>query len=168
MRWTSGLFLALALAACSAPTVSRDYDPKQDFTTLKTWAWAPDLAHPERDMEVSSLTHDRIRNAIQSELAAKNLQQVDADKASFWVRYVATRKPVAATTTSGYPSYSDGNLVVVDVGSLVIDISPPNDKRQIWRGAAYRDVDSELTPEQREAQIKEVVHQILETFPPKK
>jgi hypothetical protein len=170
MKRTLGLFLAVGLAACSTKTsVSRDYDPKQDFTPLKTWAWAPEPTPADAsNAEVSSLTQERIRTAIQQELGAKNFQQVDPKDASFLVHYTAMRRAYTAGPRYDYYGSYDGDVYLVDVGTLVIDITSPKDKRLIWRGVGYRTIDPELTPEQREKQTQELTHEILSSFPPEK
>jgi len=147
MKRTFGILTVLALGACSsAPTVSRDYDPQK---------------------EASGLTQERIRAAIAQELSAKGLQLVDPANASLWVQYTAARRVVAGPRYNS-TIYSDEDLYLVDVSTIAIDMTTPNDKRLVWRGVGYRTIDPEMKPQEREARIHEVVREILETFPPKK
>lgn len=164
MKRNLGLFLAVALAGCTSPPVSRDYDPKQDFTAFKTWAWSPEAPPVDpSDIAVSGLTHERVRGAIEHELAAKNLQKVDPGAASFWVQFTAIRRALP----SGYNyGYSNEDYYLVDVGTIVIDITSPKDKRLVWRGVGNRTIEPDLTPEQREKQIQELTREILAQYPP--
>lgn len=169
MKRTVGILMVLALGACSsAPTVSHDYDPRKDFTPLKTWAWSPEPRQTEvGDIEASNLTQERIRDAVQQELAAKGLQQVDPSSASLWVQYTAVRRVVAGPRYNS-TIYSDEDLYLVDVSTIAIDMFTPSDKRLVWRGVGFRTIDPEMKPQEREARIRDVVHEILQTFPPKK
>ena len=169
MKYAFGILTAFALGACSsAPTVSRDYDPQKDFTALKTWAWSPEPRKTEvGEIEASNLTQERIRAAVQQELAAKGLQQVDPSSASLWVQYTAVRRVVAGPRYNS-TIYSDEDLYLVDVSTIAIDMFTPTDKRLVWRGVGYRTIDPEMKPQDREARIHDVVREILQTFPPKK
>src|SRR4029077_15047237 len=83
------LFLAVAVGVCSGLLVSHDYDPGLDFSRLKTWAWAPQP--PQADgssgpASVTSLTHERIRSAVEQRLGAMGFMRVDEQSADFWVQ----------------------------------------------------------------------------------
>ena len=169
MKRTLGILAALALGACSNPsTVSRDYDPQKDFTPLKTWAWSPEPRKTEvGEIEASGLTQERIRAAVEQEFAAKGFQKVDPDSASLWVQYIAVRRVVAGPRYNS-TVYSDEDLYLVDVSTIALYISTPKDQRLVWRGVGFRTIDPEMTPQKREAKIRDIVHEILDTFPPKK
>lgn len=163
------MFLAVAVGGCSGPLVSHDYDPGLDFSRLKTWAWAPQL--PQADgssgpASVTSLTHERIRSAVEQRLGAMGYMRVDEQSADFWVQHYAAIGQ-RMYVDPGY-GWSGDDLRGHDQGSLIVDVITPKDKRLVWRGTARSAVDPELTPKERDAHIREAVKKILDEFPPKK
>jgi hypothetical protein len=161
--------LAIAIGGCAGPMISTDFDPKRDFSKLRTWSWAP--AAPQADgagtPDVSSLTHERIRAAVEGELGRKGFVRAQDDKsADVWVQhFAAVGQRVYAEP--GYGWYGE-DLRAMDEGMIVIDVIDPKDKRLIWRGSARDAIEHDLTPEERDERIQEAVQDILEKFPPKK
>jgi hypothetical protein len=169
MRTTIGLgVLVLLGAGCSSITVHHDYDPNQDFSTLRRWAFASPTPPKTGSLsEVTALTYDRIRKAIEEQLALKGYQKLDSNP-DFLVRPQAgAGQKVEVEPGYGYGWY--GNQVqVVDEGTLVIDILSVKERRLVWRGTAQGAVDPNLNPEERDARIREAVQKVLADFPPKK
>lgn len=162
------LIVAAVLGGCSGIEVSHDYDPGQDFRALRTWAWAP--VKPDSVSEisrVSTLSHERIQRAVANELTSRHFREVELVEADFWVRYHAA----VGQRVEGEPNSSDGwytsDLWVQDEGTLVVDVISVKDHRLVWRGAARTEIEFEMTPEEREARIQELVRRIFEQFPPK-
>jgi len=169
MSRNTWLFLGLLIGGCSGPDINQDYDPKQDFSRLKTWAWAP--TPPQADgagdpLAVSTLTQERIHLSVERELQLKGFEQADTAGADFWVQHYA----VIEQTLRVEPGYDWGHDDVssYERGTIIVDVVTPNDKRLVWRGTATDAVDPDLTPTEREARIQEAVHEILAQFPPKK
>jgi hypothetical protein len=160
------LLLGALLGGCSGIEVSRDYDPRQDFSTMRTWAWAPSS---EADVEEpGSLVHGRVRLAVESELLAKGYPRVDAEEADMWVRpYAALGQRIEAEPAYDY-RWHGRELRVYDEGTIVIDMVAAKDHRLVWRGSARGAVDVDATPEEREARVRHAVREILEEFPPER
>lgn len=172
MRPNPWLLLVACIGGCSGISVDRDYDPNHDFSTLKTWSRAPEP--PQADgggaasAGVSGLTHERIQRAITRELSRKQFQETAPDDADFWVQHhAAVGQRIESSPGYDYHWYGD-DLAVYDEGTIVVDVMTPKDKRLIWRGTARAAVDPDLSPEEREARIREAVEKILELFPPQK
>ncbi len=55
--------LLLVGVGCSSISVSHDYDPQANFSSLKTFAW---VAFPQ-NVEINQLTVRRIKNAVSNE-----------------------------------------------------------------------------------------------------
>jgi hypothetical protein len=157
--------LAAGLAGCSGLEVGHDYDRGQDFSALKTWAWAPSMAsEADHNPRLDRLNRERLQNAIENALTERGFQEVEAGAADFRVRYDATIGPRAGwAAPDGRPYPTDQRRY--DQGTLVVDILTPDD-RLIWRGAARMIVDFEATPEERDARVREAVHAMLGKFPP--
>jgi uncharacterized protein DUF4136 len=166
MRRIVLLIAGVALGGCSGVETSHDFDPSQDFSKLRTWSWAPPKSLWEEEVpRVSSLNHERIRKAIQDEMAARKIQMTDSKSADFTVKYhAAVHRRGDDLSSDGWTS---GDLQSYEEGTLVVDVCS-RDNRLIWRGAARTEIEFDMTPEEREARIRQVVHRIFEEFPPEK
>ena len=167
MKRTFLMIAGVLFAGCSGVEVSQDYDPNFDFSKLKSWGWMPTKpGRAETISRVSTLNHERIRKSIEGELTGKHYRQVDQASPDFLVQYHASVGQRLEESTSD--SWTGGDLRVYDAGTLVIDIVFAPNNRLVWRGAARTEVDFDMTPEDRDARIHDVVRSILQKFPPKK
>lgn len=164
---------ALSIASCSSISVTQDFDPSTDFSTLRTYSWYGNV------QGVDQLTAQRIVRAVDNELNARGYRKLDSGTPDFQVNALASvqqKIDVRPTTVSvgygwgrGYMGMSTGNQVsTYDEGTLVLDLVAPSTKSLLWRGTAKAAVDPNRTPEEREARVREAVHKILEQFPPKR
>jgi len=163
------LILGLLIGGCSGPEITHDYDPKHDFTNMKTWAFAP--VPPQADgakdpLAVSTLALERIQRSIDRELRLKGFPPVDAQTADFWVQYYAIQEQ-RVRIDPGY-DWGHDDVSTYAAGTIIIDVVNPKDKRMVWRGTASDALDPSRTPAEREEAIQEAVHEILKDFPPKK
>jgi hypothetical protein len=162
-------FVGVLIAGCSGIDVSHDYDRNFHFAALKTWSWSPKEMQTNGGQisRVSSLTHERIRSAVDHELSQKKYERVQPEAADFWVRhYAAIGQRIESDSGYDYGWYGQ-DLRVYDEGTVVIDVITAKDKRLVWRGTARGAIDPSLTPEEREKKVQEVVHEIMADFPPK-
>jgi uncharacterized protein DUF4136 len=168
------LLLCALLAACSSVHVATDHDPDADFSRLRTWAWLPRTA-PQDPILENSLVTNRIRRAIEAELAAKGFRHGEG-KSDFLVGFeTASRDEVDVTT---WPSWCCGGFrrrwgawghdVTVTRytrGTLVVGVLDAASKDLLWRGTASRVLTEESGGEE---QVSELVAELLEDFPPSK
>ena len=171
--------LALLLTACSSVQVSTDYDPGTDFAVLKAYAWLPRKAGASGDPRMdSTLLNERIRNAVEAQLAERGFEKVASARADFLVAYhtAVQRKIDVDSVYRGYGygagawGWGAGHETVVyeyDQGTLLLDFLDPKAHRLLWRGSASAVVSEHSTPEQRTALIHEAVAKLLDRFPPK-
>jgi hypothetical protein len=168
--------LLLALTACSDITVTHDYDPGADFSSLRTYAW---YAAPAAAAGVDTLTTQRIIRSMDAELAARGFRKLESGTPDFLVHALAAihqrLEAVPTTTTVGYGwrggtlAYGTGTEIrSYDEGTLILDVISPGTKQLVWRGTAKAAVSDGRSPEEREARIREGVAMILENFPPNK
>jgi len=161
------LILGLLVGGCSGPEISRDYDPKQDFSKWKTWGWAPmtpQVDGPTDPLAVSSLAQERIHHAVEREMVLKGYSKVGAESADFWVQHYAVQSQ-RVRVDPGYDwGYNDVSTYAE--GTIIVDFVNPKDKRMVWRGTASDVIDPDLTPAEREQRIQEAIHEILAEFPP--
>lgn len=171
---------AVLLSGCSTVSVKRDYDTGADFSVLKTFAWQHAKQPETGDPRIDNDLHDeRIRQAVDENLAAKGFQQVDRAKADFLVVYFIeyNRKLSSGSMSVGMGRGSYGRYGGVgystgvseyDQSNLTIDVISPADEKTIWRGVGSRSSYEGSSPEKITKIVDETVTKILKKFPPKK
>jgi hypothetical protein len=167
--------------ACSGIRVTTDYDPKADFSHVRSYAWIDERSGVEGDRaDVTSLLDRRVRSAIDAELQHKGIALVDKSAAKVLVSYhlgVETKLDVNTINTGyggyGYRGYgryggisSTTTVSEYQEGTLLIDVIDPAAKQLVWRGSGQARIRQRSTPEERKARIDEAVKEILEKFPP--
>ena len=181
----AALAALLVLGCSTGAKVRLDYDPKEDFQTLQSYAWAPMTADEQQEKSRNSLTHERIQSAIDARLTARGYTKVNEAQADFLVTHTVTverRTQVQETRMAvgygrygmrsgvgigyGFPVESTIYQYQYKVGTLIIDIIDARQRRLVWRGSGERTLDEEITPEQRTALINATVDEILSRFPP--
>jgi hypothetical protein len=182
--WITAALAALLIQGCATGARVRvDFDPKMDFQTLRSYAWAPMTAEEQREKSRNSLTHERIQSAIDAHLAARGYARVSEAEADFLVTHtvtVETRTQVQNTQMSvGYGRYGahsgvgvgygipvESTVYQYKVGTLVIDVIDARQKRLVWRGSGERTLGEDQTPEKRTETINTTVNEVLGRFPP--
>jgi len=183
-KWIPVALTTLLILSCSTGAkVRQDYDPKEDFRTLQSYAWAPMTADEQEEKSRNGLIHERIQSAVDTHLTARGYAKVSEAHADFLVTHTVTveqRTQVQETRTSvGYGRYGmrggvgigygfpvESTIYQYKVGTLIIDIIDARQQRLVWRGSGERTLDEEGTPEQRTALINTTVDEILSRFPP--
>jgi hypothetical protein len=176
--------MALILgAACTSPIrTAHDSDPEADFTGYKSYAWIKDgpLIRPSTGEAglayISPIDDQRIRAAVEGELAAKGYSKVASlEQADLVVSYaIGTEEKTRVREEPGsrvyYPGYGyggwyRGSMVSVQQyteGTLRIEFWDRRSKQAVWVGWASkrlsRSDDSKET-------IGEAVTLTLEPFP---
>ena len=172
------LSIAIAFTACSGIKVSSDYDPDVDFESLETYRWAPDFDPASGPTGVSDgLLHNRIHNAIESQLMARGFRAQIDPTPDVWVAYhIGIERKLQVDTmytqnagwgrrSYGYGGgYGSAQTVVreYEEGTILIDLLRPGSGELIWRGSGSTRLKAKKTPEERTKTIDEVVGKILE------
>jgi hypothetical protein len=147
----------LALPAYAAkPQIQ--WDEAYDFSTIKTFQWD---AHPDSSLEKRNpFMHSRVVTAIEYELTASGLTEVQSNPDVFVTYHTSTENKVRLESDSygygfggygtvgwGHYGYGVGyaspvstttRVVEYDEGTLVVDIWAAKTKQLIWRGTATR------------------------------
>lgn len=165
------LALVLLLSGCAARVVT-DYDSSAAFASYQQWAFA------SRDQQgFTSLDASRVEAAIKRELAAENLEQVDADTADLLVSYRIDEVERLDTTGFSYGlGFGSGRfgwgmstappVREVREGQLVVELVDSDTDRVVWRGASKRYLNENQSPQTRQELIDEVVTGMFERYPP--
>jgi len=169
----------LLLTACSSVSTHTDYDEKADFSGLHKWAWAkPIKADVPNHAGEGALAAQRIEKAIETELAAKGFTAVEDEKqADFLVAaHAAVTKDYDSTYINSYYGYGGvgwgyayGPPMVYQYerGSLVVNVLSAATREVMWTGSAKGVYHEDESPEDRDANVKKAVAQLMADFPPK-
>jgi hypothetical protein len=161
------LFTGKALAQ----QVKTDYDRGANFARYKTYSW-------EQVKTKDALDVDRIKNAVNSVLAAKGWTQVDSGGDVSIVVMETTRDQQTLNTFYdglgggwGWRRFGGGGFgeatTTTDtykVGTVVVDLFDTNTKQLIWRGSS-----SDTLSKNSDKNIKNLdkgVEKMFKNFPP--
>jgi hypothetical protein len=172
-----GLFVTLS-AGCAGIPVTTDFDPSVDFAAFRSYAWLPDPPGVSSDSRLHDTSVDaRVINAVDRELLLRGYEKVLANEANFHISYylgLETRIDVQTVHRSfnyDHRSWHGGQRLETivreyDVGTLLLDILDPAERRLVWRGSGNAKVRATADPAHRQARIDDGVRSILRRFPP--
>lgn len=180
--WTAVL-LALALGcagmpgAAPRPVASAAFDPAADFTRYATWAWKPSVRPLTGEPRVDSpFLHQRIQQAVATELLARGLVQTTPAAADLLLLYrlalTEDFQPGALEATGDFPPARDPGVRsalfgrVVRRGSMVLDMFDPKRGTVVWRGFVEREVGSFQNPDAQLPAVQSAVRALLAEYPP--
>jgi hypothetical protein len=158
---------AVALAtAAFAQHVAVDYDHAANFKQIKTYSWAKlHTADP--------ITDNRVKEAIDQELAAKGWSQLPSggDVALVVVEQTSVREQYDSFYNGFGGRRWGGGMVdettTVDnyeVGTLIVSMFDGNSRQLIWRGTATGDKSD--NPQKKIKSLTKVVQKMFKNFPP--
>jgi len=165
---TAGLALLFATASF-AQQVKTDYDRSANFSQYKTYSW-------EKVQTQDALWVDRIKEAVNADLAAKGLTPVESGGDIAIVAMETTQNQ--RTLNTFYDGFGGGwrwrgaggfgtATTTVDnykVGTLIVDLFDAHTKTLIWRGSA-----SDTLSDKSDKNIKNLdkgVQKMFDHFPP--
>jgi len=161
--------MLLTATAAVAQQVKTDYDRDADFGHYRTYSW-------ENVQTQGQLWVDRIKEVVNSALAAKGWKQVDSGGDVAVVAIEATQNQQTLNTFydgfgggwrwRGFGGFGDSTTTVdtYRVGTLVVDLFDSSTKKLIWRGSA-----SETLSDKSDKNIKTLdkgVEKMFDRFPP--
>ena len=172
------LLVFLLLTSCTSVRLGLDYDTSFTFSSLKTFAWHPEVLNEDNRNLRNPLIDARIRTAIEETLISKGYEKVLLNSADFLVAYhysVERRLQVSTmNSTFGYSSGASGGSIgfqssvsEYNEGILVIDIAEAEAKALVWRGSGTRRVSTSNNPDKVTEKVNRAVSEILSQFPPK-
>jgi hypothetical protein len=156
--------------AALAQDVSYNYAQGTDFSKFKTYRWVniPSAEAPNQ------LLDQQIKQAIDSQLAAKGFIKTGADVADLYVGYqvsISQQQQWNAYSTGGIGWRVGGGMVTatsstIQVGTLDFDVYDQAGKQLIWRGSATKTLNPPKDPEKRLRNLSNAVAKLLKDFPP--
>ena len=165
-----GIVLLFA-SASFAQQVKTDYDRGADFSQFKTYTW-------EKVQTQDQLWVDRIKEAVNTELAAKGLTPVESGGDIAIVAIEMTKNQQTLNTfydgfgggwgwrRGGFGGFGDATTTTdtYKVGTLVVDMFDAHTKKLVWRGSA-----SDTLSDKSDKNIKNLdkgVQKMFDHFPP--
>jgi len=168
---------ALALlASCASVRVSVDYDPEEDFSVYRAYAWLPEGPIPSGDVRVDNeLIARHVVDAVESTLREQGFEKDTAGDPDFYVNYTLSVQSALDTYTVnrvyvdhyGWAmSLPETRARPYDEGTLIIDIADAREEELVWRGVGKTRVSDYGTNETVAKTLNETVAEILKAFPP--
>jgi hypothetical protein len=168
-----GMGLLLALLACAmtpAQDVTTNAMPGTNFSNYHTYKWVTieGASHPNQIVDA------QIRQAIDSQLAAKGFTKTDGDKADLYIDY-----QVSVTQERQWNAYGMGGGLrwgggmataqasTINIGTLVLDMYDPSTKQLVWTGRATKTIDPSSNQEKNQKNLNNAMKKLLKNFPPK-
>ena len=161
-----GLALIISIGGCANMTIASQYDPKYDFSTLKTYAWIRD---PDVNID-SQLEVKRLKTAIDKKMAKLGYRQ--SDDPDFKIALHILTGDAADLVDWGYGygwqgAYGYGfSAYQPEQGSMLVDIVDVTSNELVWQGLARADVKNEDS-EIRGRTINSALNKLFKDFPPK-
>jgi Domain of unknown function (DUF4136) len=164
----------VGLGACSSQKVNFDYDRRADFSTYKTYAW-----HQDQDTLADEfpLAHQRFTAAVDVELRAKGLREVESSSDVYVTYYADASENVSIDTdTFGYgygagwywgdmgTASSTTRVRTYTTGTLVVDVWDAKQKLLVWRGIVSDTVSA--NPRDNQKKLEGAAAKLFEKFPP--
>jgi hypothetical protein len=182
-----GPVVIMALMACSVTygqDVRTNYRPGTDFSKYHTYKWVDDVKgalpvgiHPDQILD------SQIKQAIDSQMAAKGFTKVDGDKADLLLGYEIGLHQEKEWNASGWgwgggPGWGGwgpwgmesvsgtANSSTINIGTLVLTVYDPAAKLLVWIGAAQHAIDPPKKQEKNRKNLDKGAQKLLKDFPP--
>jgi hypothetical protein len=159
--------IVLLLATAAIADVKTDYDRGADFNRYKTYSW-------EKVQTADPLWVDRVKEAVDSQLAAKGWTRVESGGQVAIIAIEMNRNQ--RTLNTFYDNFGRGwrwgggfgnattTVDTYQVGTLVVDLFDANTQKLIWRGSS-----SDTLSDKSDKNIKNLdkdVQKMFDHFPP--
>ena len=167
-----GIVLILLLATCAqslAQDVSTNSMPGVDFSKYHTYKWVTieGATYPNQIVDA------QIKQAVDSQLAAKGLTKTGGDKADLLLGYqasVSSEKQWNAYGTGGFRwggGMATAQQSTIEAGTLVLDMYDPATKQLVWTGRVSKTLDPSANQEKKQKNLDKAMQKLLKNFPPK-
>ena len=183
-----GSALLLALVACSvthAQDERTNYQPGTDFSKYHTYNRVDEVGgQPQIGYSstvgvgvghLDQILDSQIKEAIDSQLAAKGFTKVDSDKADLLLGYqvgLDREKEFNAYGMGGgwgwggAPDWITGSTSTINIGTLVVSIYDPAAKQLVWIGAAQHTIEPSKNQQKNQKNLDKGAQKLLKDFPP--
>ncbi len=163
----AAVLLAAVAGACSTLKTSVDWDHKADFSKYKSWSWKStgDIRDP--------IWSRRVEDVLEDTLAARGLKKLK-DGGDLWgvvhARFSVNEQVNTYSAGWGYGWGWGGPMVTtvtpIPVGSMIIDLVDVRTKELVWRGTASAELETGVSNEHREENLRKVLAGLFANYPP--
>ena len=160
--------LLLTAGTLGAQDVRYNFMPGTDFSKYHTYKWVAieGGAHPNQ------IVDQEIKQAVDSQLAAKGLTKTDNDKADLYVGYqiaVDQEKQWNAFGMGGarWGGMGSATSSTISNGTLVLDLYDPSTKQLVWTGNATKTLDPSGNQEKNMKNLNKAMAKLLKNYPPR-
>ncbi|WNC67590.1 DUF4136 domain-containing protein [Thalassotalea nanhaiensis] len=173
-------FSLLLLLGCTNTPSTVDYDTETNFGQFSSYQLADTTADTSAPSD--EITSERIKEAVIAQLTQKSLSLVEQD-GDLQVNYFTTleqrEKKSSFSIGIGGSNHSSNSSTGVGVGTTIpldskfntyiqITIDMNHQGKLIWRGFDGFEAEQDISPEDKQKGINEVVAKVLANYPPKK
>lgn len=166
------LTVLLLTVIASAQSVRYNYAFNQDFTKLKTYAWAD-----QHDPDIDQITAQQLQSAVDTAMAKKGFLVRPREQADLMLHYQASVSKEKELTLYqpgwGYgrgwrfsPGITTGHTSSIRVGEFALDIYDAKSKQLLWRGVASDTLPASPKPKQWQKELNDGADKLLKHFPP--
>ena len=168
--FSSALLVALLLVKAgtlAAQDVRYNFMPGTDFSKFHTYKWVniKDEDHPDQIMDAE------IKQAVDSQLAAKGMTKTDSDKADLYIGYQTAVHQEQEWDAWGSRAFGMGTASwtssTISVGTLVLDMYDPERRQLVWTGSASNTIDTGANHEKHMKKLNKAMAKLLKDYPPK-
>src|SRR6516165_6363022 len=163
------VIMLMASMATVGQDVTYNFMPGTDFSKYHTYKWVTieGGAHPNQIVDA------QIKQAVDSQLAAKGLTKTDSDKADLYIGY-----QIALDQEKQWNAFGTGGMrwgggmgtatsSTITNGSLVLDMYDPSTKQLVWTGNATKTLDPSGNQEKNQKNLDKAMQKLLKNYPPK-
>ena len=169
---TKLVMLGVILLACgvaAAQDVRSQAMPGTDFSKFHTYKWVV----VEGARQPNQITDAEIKQAVDSQLAAKGLSKVENDPADLYVSYqvaVQQQEQWNAYGTGGFRwggGMGTATQSTINIGTLVLDFYDPAKKQLVWTGSATKSLSPSSNQDKNQKNLDKAMAKLLKNYPPK-
>lgn len=159
------ILLGLMAVSAAAQSVQTDYDRSFRFSDLKTFSFANQRRAATDPLASDTLNDGRIRNGLESHLAANGFKIQD-EKADFVIAYYVTTKNKLNVQDYGFgpPRWFGSRDIRVNQyseGTLMVDFIDAKNNQVIWRGRASGTLEMKGVDKKISKSVEKLVNQFL-------
>ena len=183
MRLLAASLAALTLAlGCAGPEIRFDYDAKAGYQAYHSYDWYAAGKAVRDPGAQNGITDNRVRRAVEAELAARSFRREPSADPDFLVTYYPvyqprhSRRPRVGIGLGLGPmrglglglgvSAPVGARASGQIGSIVLEIQDFKSHQLVWRAVAEGVLDDTQTPEDADDSVTQAVRKMLTRFPP--
>ncbi|WP_417443647.1 DUF4136 domain-containing protein [Joostella sp.] len=167
-----GLLCCLLLFSCTSVQVAYDYDKKVDFSQFKSYDYFPNM-----ESGLSDLDTKRLFRNIDSLLQSRGYKY--SSTPDIYINIKTSNRPKPSNSSVGIGiggtgrNIGGGVSVGVPLGGnesyreIIFDIVDADEDELVWQAVSEGTVSEQMTPEMRNAKLKEVVEKVFSSYPPK-